>query len=203
MVRWLNSLFFCLFFAQIAAAQRLPIQIDTLYAQDYGGAPMVYWQAGEEFDAAFFVVERSTDLRTWSPLQSVPITTLTLKERREKSAPYRHWDRAAPAARPLWYRLRVVREIGIYSYTHTACAYGEGAPAVWADSWLSPAGELTIHAQDTLTCELKISALSADSQPLMQEKIQLQKGINRLPAKLPTGLFLLQIGSWRGLLFGG
>lgn len=201
MARWLSSLFLCVFLTKVVA-QRLPVRIDTLYVQDYGGAPMVYWQAGDEFDAAFFVVERSTDLRRWLPLQSVSVTTLM--ERRDKTAPYRHWDRAAPALRPLWYRLRVVREIGIYSYTHPACIYGANAPAVWADGQLSTASEITIHSRaDSLRCALKISALSADSQAIIQDSIQLKKGINRLPVQLPTGLFLLQIDGWRFLLFGG
>jgi len=199
MVRWLSSFLGVWLCVSALAAQRLPVRIDTLYAQDYGGAPMVYWQAGEEFDAAFFVVERSADLRRWESLQTVPIATLM--ERRDKSAPYRHWDRAAPALRPLWYRLRVVREIGVYDYTHPACVYGENAPALWADAFLSPEGALIVHAAQAGRYALKISTPSADNQAIMQDSVQLREGVNFLPVEgLPSGLLLLQIERWRYLL---
>jgi hypothetical protein len=92
----------------------LPVTLTQFSAQAQGRSVQLAWQTASELNSAHFVVERSLDGHTFSPLQTVPATGNSSTPRT-----YAALDAQAQAlgATQLYYRLRSVDRDGSSAYS--------------------------------------------------------------------------------------
>lgn len=87
----------------------LPVKLKSFTAQAQGSRIALKWSTAEEINSSHFVVERSTNARTWSPVQTVTA--------RGEAADYMTLD-AAPTSGDNFYRLKSVDHDGKSEYSH-------------------------------------------------------------------------------------
>jgi hypothetical protein len=132
----------------------LPIKLKSFTARAQAGRIVLNWSTAEELNASYFVVEKSANARTWSPIQTVAA--------KGEAADYTSFD-AAPASGDNFYRLKQVDLDGSSEYSHVVKVGRSKRLSVYLNP--NPATErVTVSLSTTSTAPVHLQLVAGSGQ---------------------------------------
>lgn len=159
----------------------LPVVLDQFTGKlDSKGAVKLDWKTRTEINASYFIVERSTDAQTYTPIGKINATGGS------NGGKYSLTD-YLPENGANFYRLKMVDLDGSFEYSkiENITVKNKKSETVAITSVLSNNGSLQVNINSTEAKSIALQVMDATGKMVLNNNVPLNKGMNLLSRTLP------------------